>query len=226
MDQSKSRIQTIKNLLGALLCSWVVTAVLLLVLALLLWKLNLKEGQISVGITVTYLLSCFAGGWVLGRRTQKRKFLFGILLGVCYFLLLLAISMIASGRAASASGNPDFSGTLRGGRNGGRNAFVKKYFKNESRCDIISTIKYYKGGVCHETHQNFKYKKLTEYNEKRRMRRVPDILSVCMQDILYSRKSELRTYKIKCVQHCSAVSGEIRRVAAGRSEKQCSRREL
>src|SRR5699024_3431255 len=95
MDQSKSRIQTIKNLLGALLCSWVVTAVLLLVLALLLWKLNLKEGQISVGITVTYLLSCFAGGWVLGRRTQKRKFLFGLLLGVCYFLLLLAISMIA-----------------------------------------------------------------------------------------------------------------------------------
>lgn len=52
---------------------------------------------------------------------------------------------------------------------------------------------------------------------------MPDILSVCMQDILYSRKSELRTYKIKCVQHCSAVSGEIRRLAAVRSEKQCSR---
>ena len=73
MDQSKSRIQTIKNLLGALLCSWVVTAVLLLVLALLLWKLNLKEGQISVGITVTYLLSCFAGGWEIGRASCRER---------------------------------------------------------------------------------------------------------------------------------------------------------
>ena len=31
-----------------------------------------------------------------------------------------------------------------------------------------------------------------EYNEKGRMRRVPDILPVRMQDILYSRKPELR----------------------------------
>jgi hypothetical protein len=31
-----------------------------------------------------------------------------------------------------------------------------------------------------------------EQHEERRLRRVPDILPVCMQDILYSRKPELR----------------------------------
>ena len=171
-------------------------------------------------------VSPFLFRWRLGAGAQNAKTevpVWASSWSLLFFAAACNLHDRASGRAASASGNPDFSGTLRGGRNGGRNAFVKKYFKNESRCDIISTIKYYKGGVCHETHQNFKYKKLTEYNEKRRMRRVPDILSVCMQDILYSRKSELRTYKIKCVQHCSAVSGEIRRLAAVRSEKQCSR---
>ena len=95
MEQSKSRMQMIKSLLEALVLAWLATGVLLLLLALLLWKLNLKEGQISVGITVTYLLSCFVGGWFLGRKSLKRRFLFGLLAGVCYFVLLLAVSMIA-----------------------------------------------------------------------------------------------------------------------------------
>ena len=95
MEQRKSRTQMIKNLLEALLCAWLVTGVLLLILAVLLWKMNLREGQISVGITVTYLLSCFAGGWFIGRKTGKRRFLSGLLQGICYFLLLLAVSMLA-----------------------------------------------------------------------------------------------------------------------------------
>ena len=95
MEQSKNRMQKIRSLLEALLGAWLVTGVLLLILAVLLWKLNLKESQVSVGITVTYLLSCFTGGWILGRKTGKRKFLCGRLLGFCYFLLILAIAMIA-----------------------------------------------------------------------------------------------------------------------------------
>lgn len=95
MEQSKSRTQKIKGMVGALLCAWLVTGVLLLILALLLWKLNIKEGQVSIGITVTYLISCFAGGWVAGRNMQRRKFLFGLMTGVWYFVLLLAVSALA-----------------------------------------------------------------------------------------------------------------------------------
>lgn len=95
MEQSKSRTQKIKGMIGALLCAWLVTGVLLLVLALLLWKLNMKEGQVSIGITVTYLISCFAGGWVAGRNMQRKKFLFGLMTGGCYFVLLLGVSVLA-----------------------------------------------------------------------------------------------------------------------------------
>ena len=43
-----------------------------------------------------------------------------------------------------------------------------------------------------EAREDIKRKYSEEQHEERRMRRVPDILSVCMQDFLHSRKSELR----------------------------------
>lgn len=48
----------------------------------------------------------------------------------------------------------------------------------------------------YEAHQDIEYEKFTEYGKKRRMRRMPDILSVGVQDFLYSWKSELRKYKV------------------------------
>ena len=49
-------------------------------------------------------------------------------------------------------------------------------------------------------HIKTKYKKFTEHNEKRWMWRMSDILPVCLQDFLYSRKSELRKHKIRIRQ--------------------------
>ena len=37
-----------------------------------------------------------------------------------------------------------------------------------------------------------KHKKITEHNQKRRLRRMPDILPVCMQNILRRGKPALR----------------------------------
>ena len=79
-------------LLKALLVSYLVTAVLLLILTMLLYKLELSEGKVTVGIVVSYVLSTFLGGLMAGRMLKTRKFLWGLVLGLCYFLLLLLIS--------------------------------------------------------------------------------------------------------------------------------------
>ena len=50
--------------------------------------------------------------------------------------------------------------------------------------------------MCYETRENIKYTDHEQQPEIERMRRVPDILPVCMQDILYSRKSDLRAEEI------------------------------
>ena len=46
-------------------------------------------------------------------------------------------------------------------------------------------------------YQDIEYQESAEYRKEGRMRRVPDILSVCMQDFLYRWKSELRAEVIR-----------------------------
>lgn len=82
-------------ILKALVVSYIVTALLLLLLALLLFKFELNESKVSIGVIVVYLLSSFIGGWLAGRGGGSRKFLWGLLIGAIYFVLLLLISMIA-----------------------------------------------------------------------------------------------------------------------------------
>lgn len=85
--------QRAADVLKALLCAYIVTGILLLVLTLLLYKAGLSEENVNAGIILTYVISTFSGGFVIGKLTRVRKFLWGLLLGVVYFVLLLLISL-------------------------------------------------------------------------------------------------------------------------------------
>ncbi|MDD3403697.1 MAG: TIGR04086 family membrane protein [Hespellia sp.] len=80
--------------LKSLLCSYCVTGILLLVLAFLLYRFRWKESQINVGIIAVYVIATLLGGFVCGKLVKVRKFLWGLVIGVSYFLLLLAVSLI------------------------------------------------------------------------------------------------------------------------------------
>lgn len=81
------------DMLKSLLCAYIVTGILLLVLTLLLYKAGLSEENINAGIILTYVISTFSGGFVIGKLTGTKKYLWGLLLGVIYFVLLLVISL-------------------------------------------------------------------------------------------------------------------------------------
>lgn len=85
--------QRAADVLKALLCAYIVTGILLLVLTLLLYKAGLSEENVNAGIILTYVISTFSGGFVIGKLARVRKFLWGLLLGVVYFVLLLLISL-------------------------------------------------------------------------------------------------------------------------------------
>ena len=53
--------------MAALLTSYFMTAVMLLILALLLYKMNLDESKVAAGILITYIVSGFTGGFVAGK---------------------------------------------------------------------------------------------------------------------------------------------------------------
>lgn len=80
-------------LLKCLLLSYLLTAVLLLLLAFLLYQLGLSEKVVSVAIILIYVAATLSAGFVAGKRLQTRKFLWGLLLGVAYFLLLTVVSL-------------------------------------------------------------------------------------------------------------------------------------
>ena len=79
--------------LKALLVSYIVTGVLLLVLAMLLYKFELDEKTVSAGIVAIYVASTLIGGLVLGKMAKVRRFLWGLGLGIAYFALLLLITL-------------------------------------------------------------------------------------------------------------------------------------
>lgn len=77
----------------ALLATYVVTGILLIILALALYKFELNEGAVTAGVTAVYLISTFTGGLVVGKLAKVRRFLWGIVLGILYFALLLLVTV-------------------------------------------------------------------------------------------------------------------------------------
>ena len=79
-------------IIKALLCAFVLSAFLLMLLAMLLYKMNLDEKKVAAEIVVIYVLSTFLGGFFIGKKAGKRKFIWGLIVGILYFALLLLIS--------------------------------------------------------------------------------------------------------------------------------------
>lgn len=96
MEQKKNRdmkgIMQALWLLRGLLCAYAITGIMLLVMALLLYKLDISESVIRAGVIVTYVLSNLVGGFLVGKWAKTRKFVWGLILGILYFALLMAVS--------------------------------------------------------------------------------------------------------------------------------------
>ncbi len=81
-------------LLKCLLFAYIVTVVLLAVLAFLLYKLGLGEKFVSGAIIAIYVLATVLGGFIAGRRMRNRRFLWGLLVGAAYFVILAVVSIV------------------------------------------------------------------------------------------------------------------------------------
>jgi putative membrane protein (TIGR04086 family) len=57
-------------------------------------KLDLSGAVISGGINFVYIISAFTGGFFVGKKTEQKKFLWGMLMGVFYFVILMLISLL------------------------------------------------------------------------------------------------------------------------------------
>lgn len=90
-------VQTLGKLALSVVISYLVTAVSLVVMALILYKFSLGTNGVELGISVIYLLSSAMGGFWIGKRIENRRFLWGMLAGCLYVLVLFVISLLLRG---------------------------------------------------------------------------------------------------------------------------------
>lgn len=86
-----------KKFLSALLIlvlSYVLTASLLLLLAFILYKFRISESIVNIAVIVIYIGVTFAAGFIAGKYYKVKKFLWGLVLGSVYFLILVLVSLI------------------------------------------------------------------------------------------------------------------------------------
>ena len=105
MEKGKACQDAAVRLIKSLLAAYIVTGLLLLLLALLLYKLQLSESVVNIGIIAIYVAACFLGGFLEGKMMKTRKFLWGGAFGLLYFAVLAIISL-AVGQGFSGSSSP------------------------------------------------------------------------------------------------------------------------
>ena len=64
-----------------LLLSFLISIIILCLMALLMWKLSLSDGQVKTGLYLSYLLSCLFGGFCFG---------------IGYFVLLALVCVVVA----------------------------------------------------------------------------------------------------------------------------------
>ena len=105
MEVFAGKGRTARGVIGGMVTAFLLSVLLLLLFAFVQLKLQLDAGAVEVLILVTYGLSCLVGGWYGGKKGARKKFLWGLLVGVLYFLFLFLISGMAEGQMQMEAGS-------------------------------------------------------------------------------------------------------------------------
>lgn len=88
-----------------MLAAYVLTAGLLLLLAFMLYRFGISEKVVSLCIIGIYIAVTFVAGLIAGKRAGKRKFLWGLAVGVIYYAILVIVSLIVNRGLQDVAGN-------------------------------------------------------------------------------------------------------------------------
>ena len=90
-------------LLKTLVFQYILTGLLLAILAFVLLKTGLGEKAVSVAVIAIYIVATVFGGWMSGKKMENRRFLWGLLMGAGYFVVLTLVSLMAGGNISSGN---------------------------------------------------------------------------------------------------------------------------
>lgn len=105
MERKEQMIKHITFMIKTMLLAYMMTAGLLLLLAFILYKFSLSEKAVTVAIIAIYVVITFLCGLLAGKHADRKRFLWGILAGVLYFLILMLVSVMVDHGVDNVTGN-------------------------------------------------------------------------------------------------------------------------
>ena len=91
----------ILSFLKDLLLEMIVSLVLIVAVAFIVLKISPAYSTIQILILATYVIATFAGGCVIGKVMDKRKFMWGAISGLIYAVVIVLVSIIVNGQINS-----------------------------------------------------------------------------------------------------------------------------
>ncbi len=104
-EQLKKEPAVFSIIMKSLMAAYALTGILLLVIALLVFKMNLKQGAVEIAILIIYIAASLAGGFLAGKMGKSRKFIWGMGVGAGYVVILLIVSCAINGGIDGGIGN-------------------------------------------------------------------------------------------------------------------------
>ena len=97
MEDAMKKNPVASLLVKASLVSFILSAILLLITSSLMLNALLSASAVSIMVIVTYILSNFIGGFLMGRGMGHRKFVWGLAAGGVYFIIVFLLSLVVVG---------------------------------------------------------------------------------------------------------------------------------
>lgn len=105
MGKKEIYLEKVIFITKCMLAAYILTAGLLLLLAFMLYRFGLSEKVVSLCIIGIYIAVTFAIGLLAGKRAGKKKFLWGLAMGVAYYVILVIVSLIVNRGPQDIAGN-------------------------------------------------------------------------------------------------------------------------
>ena len=77
-----------------LVTMYVISGILLLLLAFLMYRMDLAEPVVNGAIIAIYIIAGFLGGFLMGKKAGVKKYLWGLLMGALYYGVLLLVGVV------------------------------------------------------------------------------------------------------------------------------------
>ncbi len=90
------KTRTIVQIIKGVVLAYGISVILLAILAFLMFQWDVSEGIVRGGIIFAYVFSCFISGMAVSRNHNGKRYLWGLLMGAVYYLILLVTSMICN----------------------------------------------------------------------------------------------------------------------------------